>query len=131
MDSLVEDNQLIDSGSGLQLWAYGPYGTDTNYFSNLNTEVFRNSISDGSGEWITNSTNQNTGGIDIGDMPGCVVSGMLVRGNVVPSDQTIADTLGVHGIIGNLIEDNIAIPVGFSYPGFLVQNNQNPQAPQL
>jgi len=131
VDSLVEDNQLIDSGSGLQLWAYGPYGTDTNYFSNLNTEVFRNSISDGSGEWITNSTNQNTGGIDIGDMPGCVVSGMLVRGNVVPSDQTIADTLGVHGIIGNLIEDNIAIPVGFSYPGFLVQNNQNPQAPQL
>jgi len=63
-------------------------------------------------------------GIGILDMPGCLLSGLVIRDNVVPPLETIFSTNGLNGISANLIEQNQAnwFPT-WSIPGFLVQDN--------
>jgi hypothetical protein len=56
-----------------------------------------------------------------------LLSGLMVRNNVVPSQQVIYNTDGVNGISGNVIELNQAnwqptVPT----PGFLIQDNSPP-----
>jgi hypothetical protein len=68
-------------------------------------------------------------GLGIQDMPGCLVSGLMIRDNVVPEGDTIYDTDGVAGISAVLIEQNQAnwYPA-WATPGFLVQDNSPPPA---
>jgi hypothetical protein len=130
IDSVIEDNVLTDAGQGIQVWGFGPYGGYQNYFSTFNTEVYRNIFSVGSGEWIMQKTTNSGAGLGIGDQPGCVVSGLLFRKNVIPSDQAIYVTNGVNGISANLVEDNQAVIFNLSQYldyGFLVQGNVPPQ----
>jgi hypothetical protein len=125
----IEDNFITDTGDGILILAYGPYGGPAAYNSTFDTDVLRNTITKGSGDWITESTNNNIAGIGIADMPGCDMSGLLIRDNVIPDDQTIYETNGVNGISANLIEQNTANLIYLSYPGFLVQDNQSPPSP--
>lgn len=125
LESVIEDNVLTNSGSGILIWAYGPYGGPAAFNGVMNTEVFRNTIAVGAGNFITPSVNSNIAGIGIYDGYGCIVSGLLIRDNVVPHTETIFSTNGANGINANLIEKNQAnwFPAGVSTPGFLVQDN--------
>jgi hypothetical protein len=60
-------------------------------------------------------------------MPGCLESGLLVRGNVVASAGPIYSTNGLNEISANLSEQNQAnwFPT-FPIPGFLIQDNSAP-----
>jgi len=125
LESVIEDNILTNSGDGILIWAYGPYGGPAAFNSVMNTDVLRNTIAVGAGNLITPSVDNNLGGVGIFDGYGCIVSGLLIRDNVVPHMQTIFSTNGANGISATLIEQNQAnwYPAGVSTPGFLAQDN--------
>jgi hypothetical protein len=125
LESVIEDNVLTNSGDGIMISAYGPYGGPASYGPVINTDVLRNSLSEGAGNLMTPSVNTNLAGIVIQDMPGCLVSGLLIRDNVVPAKQTISSVDGLNGISAVLIEHNRAnwLPT-FPIPGFLIQSNE-------
>lgn len=84
METVVEDNVLTDSGTGMKL--------DGTMF---NTDVLRNTISAGSEEFLVLSPNFNNGGIGLhDDQGGYLVSGMMVRNNSVTPLQTINNSNG-------------------------------------
>jgi hypothetical protein len=126
LESVIEDNVLTNSGNGIMISAFGPYGGPASYGPVINTDVLRNSISEGAGNFMTSSVNTNVAGIVIQDMPGCLVSGLLIRDNTVPAKETISSVNGLNGISAVLIEYNRGnwLPT-FPIPGFLVQRNQH------
>lgn len=129
LESVIEDNVLTNSGDGIMISAYGPYGGPAAYGPVINTDVLRNSLSQGAGNLMTPSVNTNLAGIVIQDMPGCLVSGLLIRDNDVPAQQTISSVNGLNGISAVLIEHNRGnwLPT-FPIPGFLVQSNEHQAA---
>jgi hypothetical protein len=128
LESVIEDNPLTNSGAGILISAYGPYGGPASYGPVMNTDVLRNTLSVGEGTDIWRNPPSGFGmGLGIQDMPGCLVSGLMIRDNVVPEGDTIYDTDGVAGISAVLIEQNQAnwYPA-WATPGFLVQDNSPP-----
>jgi hypothetical protein len=124
LEGVIEDNMLTNSGYGILISAFGPYGGPAAYGPVINTDVLRNTIAVEKGSLIVPSINENVAGIGIVDMPGCLLSGLVIRDNVVPSIETIFSTNGLNLISANLIEQNQAnwFPT-FPIPGFLVQDN--------
>lgn len=124
LEGVIEDNALTNSGDGILVSAYGPYGGPAAYGPVINSDVLRNTIATGAGTFVTPSVNTNLGGIGIQDMPGCLVSGLMIRDNTVPPSQTIFSVDGMNGISAAVIEQNQAnwLPT-FPIPGFLVQDN--------
>ncbi len=127
LESVIEDNFMTNSGAGILISAYGPYGGPAAYGPVMNTDVLRNTIAEGAGTFIWSSENTNIAGIGIQDMPGCLESGLLIRDNIVSSLDTIYNTDGLDGVSANLIEQNQANwDPTFPDPGFLVQDNSPP-----
>jgi hypothetical protein len=127
LESVIEDNNLNNSGAGILVSAFGPYGGPASYGPVINTEVIRNTITVGAGTDVWQSANTNFAGIGIQDFPGCLVSGLMVRDNIVPSINTIFSTNGVNGISGTVIEHNQAnMAIWLLVPGFLIQDNSPP-----
>ena len=127
LEGLVEDNIMTNAGAGVLISAFGPYGGPAAYGPVMNTDVLRNTIAVGAGNFIWHSVNTNIAGIGVQVFPGCLESGLLIRNNVVASIDTIYNTDGLNGVNGNLIEQNQAIwnPT-FSDPQFLIQDNSPP-----
>jgi hypothetical protein len=127
LEGLIEENLMDNSGGGVVVSAIGPYGGPASYGPVMNNEVLRNTITVGAGTFIFRNSGLYLFGIGIQDFPGCLLSGLMVRGNIVPSVNTIYSTDGVNGISANVIELNEANwSPSFSTPGFLVQNNSPP-----
>jgi hypothetical protein len=124
LEGVIEDNTFTNSGDGILIAAFGPYGGPAAFGPVMNTDVLRNTIAVGAGNFITPSTNTNLGGIQISDFPGCLISGLLIRDNVVPSKQTMSQSDGWNLISGTLIEQNNAnwVP-GWDISGILAQDN--------
>jgi hypothetical protein len=127
LEGVIEDNVLTNSGQGILIAAFGPYGGPASYGPVMNTDVLRNTIAVGAGNFIFPSAYTNVAGIGISDFPGCLLSGLMIRDNVVPSVNTIFSTDGLNGISANVIEQNQAywVPT-FAIPGFLIQDNTPP-----
>jgi hypothetical protein len=128
VDSVVEDNNITNSGLGIMLLAQGPYGGQAAFPPLINTDVLRNKIEDGSGNLILTAPLRNVSGVGIFNGYGTMISGMMIRDNTVSPTQTIFSTNGEMGINANVIERNRAYwvdPAGM-VPGFLVQNNVTP-----
>jgi hypothetical protein len=127
LESVIEDNSLTNSGGGILIAAFGPYGGPAGYGPVMNTDVLRNAIAVGDGNLIVPSVNANIAGIGIQDTPGCLLSGLMVRGNAVTAENTIFNTDGVNGISANVIEQNQAYwQPTFNTPGFLIEDNSPP-----
>jgi hypothetical protein len=127
LEGVIEDNLLTNSGQGILISAFGPYGGPAAYGPVMNTDVLRNKIALGAGDLITPDQGNYIWGIGIQDFPGCLLSGLMIRGNVVPSVNVIYNTDGVNGISANVIEQNLAYwQPTFPTPGFLVQDNSPP-----
>ncbi len=127
LEGAAEDNSMENSGGGVVVSAIGPYGGPAAYGPVMNTDVLRNTITVGDGTFIFRDAGLYLFGIGIQDFPGCLLSGLMVRGNEVPSINVIYNTDGVNGISANVVELNQAnwAPT-FSTPGFLIQNNSPP-----
>jgi hypothetical protein len=129
LEGVVEDNYLENSGAGILISAFGPYGGPASYGPVINTDVLRNTIAIGAGNDIWSSVPPNDYvGIGVQDMPGCLVSGLMIRSNVVPAIDNIYDTNGVNGVSAVVVEQNQAnwaVPF-FPTVGFLVQDNDPP-----
>jgi parallel beta-helix repeat protein len=124
LEGVIEDNTLTNSGDGILVAAFGPYGGPEGYGPLMNTDVLRNTIAVGTGNLITPSVNTNLAGIGIADFPGCLLSGLLVRDNVVPALETINYTDGLSQVSAALIEQNEGNWFSaFDWPGYLVQDN--------
>jgi|ERR1700677_1289117 hypothetical protein len=127
LEGVIGDNVMTNSGAGVLISAFGPYGGPAAYGPVMNTDVLRNVISVGAGSLLWPSENNNIAGIGVQDMPGCLESGLLVRDNVVTSMETIYNTDGLNGVTANLIEQNQANwQPTFPTPGFLIQDNSPP-----
>jgi hypothetical protein len=127
LEGVIEDNMLINSGTGIMVSAYGPYGGPAAYGPVINTDVLRNTISVGQGNLIQRSVGPYLAGIGIQDLPGCLLSGLMVRNNVVSAINTIFNTNGVNGISAAVVEQNEAnwAPT-FNTPELLIQDNSPP-----
>jgi hypothetical protein len=128
IDTVVEDNNLTNSGQGILLWGYGPYGGPAAFSPIMNTDVLRNTIAAGSGDLLVSSPNENLAGIGIFDGYGMMVSGLMIRDNVVVPIQSIY-LQGQNGINASVIEENQAtwvVSPNPSIPGLLVWNNATP-----
>ena len=113
LHGLIEDNETSNSpASSILVGAYGPYGGPASYGPTIDMDVLRNSTPF---FWIQ-------------DMPGCLVSGILIRGNKVSAPGVIRDTDGNAGVSAVLIEQNWATwyESWFYTPGFLAQDNMPP-----
>jgi Pectate lyase superfamily protein len=127
LEGVIEDNVLTNSGQGILLSAFGPYGGPAAFGPVMNTDVLRNTLSMGAGNLIALDKGNYIWGIGIQDFPGCLLSGLMVRNNVVPDVNVIYNTDGVNGISANVIEQNQANwSRTFPTPGFLVQDNTPP-----
>ncbi|HEV2273324.1 MAG TPA: hypothetical protein VGR96_04120 [Acidobacteriaceae bacterium] len=127
LEAVMEDNVITNSDRGLLVSAYGPYGGPAAYGPVINTDVLRNTIAVGNGDLIASSIPNGAAGLGIQDMPGCLLSGMSIRDNVVPARENIYSTNGQNGISSVLVEQNEAIWLPtFPNPGFLVQENSAP-----
>jgi hypothetical protein len=127
LEAVIEDNTLTNSGAGIYISAFGPYGGPASYGPVMNTDVLRNKLSIGADTDIWTNPNSNVSGIGIQDMPGCLVSGLMLRDNVVPAIDTIFSTNGVNGISAVVVEQNQANwEPTFPTPGFLIQDNSPP-----
>jgi hypothetical protein len=125
---VIEDNVLTNAGQGILISAFGPYGGPAAYGPVMNTDVLRNTIARGGGNLIAYDQGNYIWGIGISDFPGCLLSGLMIRGNVVPTGNAIYATDGVNGISANVIEQNQAYwQPTFPTPGFLVQDNSPSQ----
>jgi hypothetical protein len=127
LEAVIEDNTLTNSGAGIYISAFGPYGGPASYGPVMNTDVLRNKLALGAGNDIAQSVDTNYAGIGVQDMPGCLVSGLMIRDNVVPAINTIFSTNGVNGISAVVVEQNQAYwDPTFPTPGFLIQDNSPP-----
>ena len=127
LEGVVEDNTLTNSGGGILISAFGPYGGPAGLGPVMNTDVLRNTIAVGDDTDIFHVIGDYEAGIGIQDMPGCGVSGLMVRNNTVAAIQRIYSTNGVNGISANVIEQNIAYwDPTWVIPGFLIQDNTPP-----
>jgi hypothetical protein len=127
LEGVIEDNILTNSGQGILISAFGPYGGPAAYGPVMNTDVLRNRLALGAGNLITRDEGNYIWGVGIQDFPGCLLSGLMVRDNVVPAVNVIYNTDGVNGISANVIEQNEANwQPTFPTPGFLVQDNRPP-----
>jgi hypothetical protein len=127
LEGVIADNVLTNSGGGILISAFGPYGGPAAFGPVINTDVLRNKLAVGDGNFIFRDVNLYIWGIGIQDFPGCLVSGLMVRDNTVPPINVIYNTDGVNGISANVIEQNQAYwEPTFSTPGFLVQDNSPP-----
>jgi hypothetical protein len=127
LESVVEDNALTNSGAGILISAFGPYGGPASYGPVINTDVLRNTLAVGAGTDIWSNPQSNVSGIGMQDMPGCLLSGLMVRGNTVPAVGTIFSSNGVNGVSAAIVEQNEAY-TAFWLPGpwFLIQDNSPP-----
>ena len=127
LEGAIEDNVLTNSGQGILIAAFGPYGGPAAYGPVMNTDVLRNTIAVGAGDLIFPDANPYLAGIGISDFPGCLLSGLMIRDNVVAAVNSIFSTDGLNGISANVIEQNQAnwVPT-FAIPGFLIQDNSPP-----
>jgi hypothetical protein len=127
LEGVIEDNVLTNSGQGILIAAFGPYGGPASYGPVINTDVLRNTVAVGAGNFIFPSAYSNNAGIGISDFPGCLLSGLMIRDNVVASINSIFSTDGLNGVSANVIEQNRAywVPT-FAIPGFLIQDNFPP-----
>ena len=129
LEGVVEDNVMTNSGAGILISAFGSYGGPAGYGPVMNTDVLRNNMAVGAGDLIYSDAYPAFVGIGMQDMPGCLLSGLMIRDNVVPSINVIYSTDGVNGISANVIEQNQANwAPSFATPGFLVQDNSPPPA---
>jgi hypothetical protein len=127
LEGVVEDNLLTNAGGGILISAFGPYGGPAAFGPVMNTDVLRNILNVGDGNFIFQDWEHYLWGIGIQDFPGCTVSGLMVRSNAVPAVNTIYSTDGVNGISANIVEQNQAFwAPTFSTPGFLIQDNSPP-----
>jgi hypothetical protein len=127
LEGVVEDNVLTNAGGGILISAFGPYGGPAAYGPVMDTDILRNTIALGAGTMISQDANPFLWGIGIQDFPGCLLSGLMIRDNIVPSVNVIYSTDGVNGISSNVIEQNVANwQPAFNTPGFLVQDNSPP-----
>ncbi len=124
LEGVIEDNVITNSDRGILISAFGPYGGPASYGPVMNTDVLRNTIAVGAGNLIAPSVLNGPAGLGIQDMPGCLVSGLLIRDNVVPAVDNIYSTDGMNGISATVIEQNRANwLLTFPNPGFLIQDN--------
>jgi len=127
LEGLIEDNVVTNSGYGILISAFGPYGGPASYGPVIDTDVLRNTVTAGAGNFIVPSPYNNVAGIGIFDMPGCLLSGLMIRSNAVTATNTIYSTNGLNGISANVIEQNRAYwAPTFAIPGFLIQDNSPP-----
>jgi hypothetical protein len=127
LESVIEDNNLTNSGQGIFVSAFGPYGGPASYGPVIDTDILRNTITVGQGNDIYDAPNSNYSGIGVQDMPGCLMSGLMVRANVVPAVNTIFSTNGVNGVNATIVEQNKANTAWWLIvPGFLIQDNSPP-----
>jgi hypothetical protein len=127
LEGVIEDNTLTNAGGGILISAFGPYGSPAAFGPVMNTDVLRNKLAAGEGNFIFLDAGFYLWGIGIQDFPGCSLSGLMVRDNVVPAVNTIYSTDGVNGISANVIEQNQAYwQPSFPTSGFLVQDNSPP-----
>jgi hypothetical protein len=127
LEGVIEDNTMTNSGAGVLISAFGPYGGPAAYGPVMNTGVLRNTIAVGDGNFIWHSVKTNVAGIGMQVFPGCLESGLLVRNNVVASIDTIYNTDGLNGVNANLIEQNQANwDPTFPDSQFLIQDNSPP-----
>jgi hypothetical protein len=128
LEGVIEDNVLTNAGGGILISAFGPYGGPAAYGPVMNTDVLRNILSVGDGNFIFRDTGiLYSWGIGIQDFPGCSVSGLMIRDNSVTAVQTIYNTDGVNGISANIVEQNQALwAPTFPTPGLLIQDNSPP-----
>jgi hypothetical protein len=127
LEGVVEDNLITNSGGGILISAYGPYGGPAGLGPVMNTDVLRNTIAVGDDTYIFHDNGDYIAGIGIQDFPGCGISGLMVRNNTVPLINVIYNTDGDNGISANVVEQNIANwQPTFPTPGFLVQDNTPP-----
>jgi hypothetical protein len=127
LEGVIEDNPLTNSGQGILIAAYGPYGGPAAYGPVMNTDVLRNTIAVGAGDLIAHDQGNYIWGIGIKDFPGCLLSGLMIRDNVVPSVNFIYSANGVNGVSASVIEQNTAYwNLTSLIPGFLVQDNLPP-----
>jgi hypothetical protein len=127
LEGVIEDNVLTNAGQGILISAFGPYGGPAAYGPVMNTDVLRNTLAVGAGNLFAYDHGNYIFGIGIQDFPGCLLSGLMIRDNVVPSADAIYNTDGVNGISANVIEQNQAYwQPTFPTPGFLVQDNSPP-----
>jgi len=127
LEGVVEDNTLTNAGAGILISAFGPYGGPAAFGPVMNTDVLRNKLSVGEGNFIFLDAGFELWGIGIEDFPGFLVSGLMIRDNVVPAVNTIYSTDGVNGISANVIEQNQAYwAPSFPTPGFLILDNSAP-----
>ena len=78
-EGVIEDNVLTNSGQGVLLSAFGPYGGPAAYGPGMNTYVLRNTIALGAGNFIARDHGNYLWGIGISDFSGCLLSGLLIR----------------------------------------------------
>ena len=127
LEGVIEDNELTNSGQGILVSAFGPYGGPAAFGPVINTDVLRNTLAVGDRQFHFSRAGHYIFGIGIQDFPGCLVSGLMIRDNTVPSINAIYNTDGVNGISANVIEQNQAYwQPTFPTPGFLVQDNSPP-----
>jgi hypothetical protein len=127
LEGVIEDNTLTNAGGGILISAFGPYGGPAAYGPVMNTDVLRNTITPGDGNFIFRDATPYLWGIGIQDFPGCSVSGLMIRNNTVTPINTIYSTDGVNGISAVVVEQNQALwAPSFSTPGFLIQDNSPP-----
>jgi hypothetical protein len=127
LEGVIEDNPITNSGFGILISGFGPYGGPAAYGPVMNTDVLRNTIAVGDDTYIFHDHGDYIVGIGIQDFPGCTVSGLMVRDNTVPSINRIYNTDGENGISASAVEQNIADwQPTFSTPGLLIQNNTPP-----
>jgi hypothetical protein len=127
LEGVVEDNTLTNAGGGILISAFGPYGGPAAYGPVMNTDVLRNTITPGNGNFIFQDFGVDLFGIGIQDFPGCGVSGLMIRDNAVTALNTIYSTDGVGGISAVVVEQNRAFwAPSFPTPGFLIQDNSPP-----
>jgi hypothetical protein len=127
LDGVIEDNPITNSGFGILVSGFGPYGGPAAYGPVMNTDVLRNTIAAGDDTDIFHDYGDFVVGIGIQDFPGCGVSGLMVRNNTVPSFQRIYSTDGVNGLSSVVVEQNIADwQPTWVVPGLLVQDNTSP-----
>ncbi len=124
INGTIEDNVLTNSGSGILLWGFGPYGGPAGYGSVVNFTALRNVNAEGDGTKLVNSAQTNKGGIGVFDIDGCVVSGVLIRDNTVTPMQTIYSTNGWEGLNAVVIDSNDANVMMTGAPRTLVDGVQ-------
>jgi hypothetical protein len=108
LEGVVEDNTMTNSGFGILISAFGPYGGPAALGPVMDTDALCNTIAVGDDTYIFHDYGDYIVGIGIQEFPSCGVSGLMVRNNTVPSINRIYNADGVNGISANVVEQNIA-----------------------